>query len=367
MENIEHSVPLSYFNKGREFVEKILFEAFLKKGEQNDTTTVVDQNERYIASYSMIFIAVVVNLMGAYISTIYRKKHQKEMIMTREELLKLPLFLSCSLFGIFLFLNLISLEYITLAIRLYTLVYGFVSLGSVISIAADYLWPKKTSPNLEFKLNLSEGENEYFSLTLSYSDMLSYVMSAAIVIAYYLKKSWILNNIVAASFTLTLLESLTLDKFLHSFILFVGLFVYDVFWVFGTNVMLTVAKNIDAPLMFRFPYSVLLPEAKIQYAGLGLGDVAVPGLFLVFLLRFDLSKKKIDYHYFGTGMFCYVAALILCTIAVDYTGRGQPAFFYIVPFFFLGTILTTLAKGEMSQLLKFDASKINKETEDKSE
>jgi len=31
------------------------------------------------------------------------------------------------------------------------------------------------------------------------------------------------------------------------------LFVYDIFFVFGTDVMVTVAKNIDAPIKLQFP------------------------------------------------------------------------------------------------------------------
>jgi minor histocompatibility antigen H13 len=34
-----------------------------------------------------------------------------------------------------------------------------------------------------------------------------------------------------------------------------GLFFYDIFWVYGTDVMLTVAKSIDAPIKLMFPYN----------------------------------------------------------------------------------------------------------------
>jgi len=32
-----------------------------------------------------------------------------------------------------------------------------------------------------------------------------------------------------------------------------GLFVYDVFWVFGTDVMVSVATKFDAPIKLIFP------------------------------------------------------------------------------------------------------------------
>lgn len=38
--------------------------------------------------------------------------------------------------------------------------------------------------------------------------------------------------------------------------LLAGLFIYDIFWVFATDVMTTVAKGIDAPLLLQFPQDI---------------------------------------------------------------------------------------------------------------
>lgn len=38
--------------------------------------------------------------------------------------------------------------------------------------------------------------------------------------------------------------------------LLAGLFIYDVFWVFATDVMTTVARGIDAPLLLQFPQDI---------------------------------------------------------------------------------------------------------------
>jgi Signal peptide peptidase len=35
-------------------------------------------------------------------------------------------------------------------------------------------------------------------------------------------------------------------------IMLVGLFFYDIFWVFGTDVMVTVAKSFDGPIKVNF-------------------------------------------------------------------------------------------------------------------
>ena len=60
--------------------------------------------------------------------------------------------------------------------------------------------------------------------------------------------------------------------------------------------MLTVAKNIDAPIKLQFPRD--LSQTPKQYSILGLGDIVIPGIFMSMCLRFDVLKclnlKKLD-------------------------------------------------------------------------
>ncbi len=64
-----------------------------------------------------------------------------------------------------------------------------------------------------------------------------------------------------------------------------GLFFYDIFWVFCTPVMVSVAKNFDAPIKLLFPRSALKAGVPANFAMLGLGDIVIPGLFVALLLR----------------------------------------------------------------------------------
>lgn len=79
-----------------------------------------------------------------------------------------------------------------------------------------------------------------------------------------------------------------IGNFKNGIMLLVLLFFYDIFFVFGTDVMLTVAKGIDAPIKLKFPkdYSKTPP----QYSILGLGDIVIPGIFVSLCLRFDFLK-----------------------------------------------------------------------------
>lgn len=56
-----------------------------------------------------------------------------------------------------------------------------------------------------------------------------------------------------------------------------GLFVYDVFWVFGTDVMVTVARSFDVPIKLLFPRALATADTDAQLSMLGLGDIVIPG------------------------------------------------------------------------------------------
>ena len=79
-----------------------------------------------------------------------------------------------------------------------------------------------------------------------------------------------------------------IGNFKNGFMLLTLLFFYDIFFVFGTDVMLTVAKGINAPIKLMFPKDYSLE--KPQYSILGLGDIVIPGIFVSLCLRFDFLK-----------------------------------------------------------------------------
>ena len=55
-----------------------------------------------------------------------------------------------------------------------------------------------------------------------------------------------------------------------------GLFFYDIFWVFKTDVMVSVAKGLDSPIKLKFPKDNTVTTFSI----LGLGDIIVPGIYV---------------------------------------------------------------------------------------
>ena len=159
------------------------------------------------------------------------------------------------------------------------------------------------------------------------------------------------------------------------------LFFYDIFFVFGTDVMLTVAKGINAPIKLMFPkdYS----GEKPQYSILGLGDIVIPGIFVSLCLRFDVLKtinkeKLVDMieaeskgedvsvikylmnqaitapkSYFTAVNVGYLFAIVATIVVMLVFDHGQPALLYLVPGCILFVIFTALRKGEFNELWEF--------------
>ena len=83
---------------------------------------------------------------------------------------------------------------------------------------------------------------------------MSFVICAIPVVAYYITKYWALNNVYGILFSIFAIRSINISSFKVGFILLWLLFFYDIFWVYGTDVMVSVAKNLDIPIKLLFPY-----------------------------------------------------------------------------------------------------------------
>ncbi len=73
------------------------------------------------------------------------------------------------------------------------------------------------------------------------------------------------------------------SNFKTVFLLLWLLFFYDIFWVFKSDLMVTVAKNFDVPIKLFLPYG---DKKSI----LGLGDMVLPGILVALALKFDVDR-----------------------------------------------------------------------------
>lgn len=179
---------------------------------------------------------------------------------------------------------------------------------------------------------------------------LSWAVALGTVGAYGATKHWLLNNLIATCLAATALDIVSAGSFATAAVLLVGLFFYDIYFVFGTDVMVTVAKGIQGPVTLRFPRAQ-------GYSMLGLGDVFVPGIFVSLLLRFDAKNagytRRFPKPFFRGAMLSYAAGLGVNYYVLYAYDTAQPALLYLVPAT-LGVALATAAcKGQLNRLLAY--------------
>ena len=210
-----------------------------------------------------------------------------------------------------------------------------------------------------------------------------------------MKKNWILNNILGMAFSVFGIENLTLGEYKVGLILLSLLFFYDIFWVFYTPVMVSVAKKIEGPVKLMFPK---LKEAIEQmrkekgedneYAGkpydpreynmIGLGDIVIPGIYVALMLRFDIylykkAKKDIakfgfkNMKYFLVTFIFYNLGIVITLCSMYFFNHAQPALLYLVPCTLISSSFTALINGDIKTLWKFNEEKINEEEDDDDE
>ena len=128
------------------------------------------------------------------------------------------------------------------------------------------------------------------NLQLGTHSLASFVLALAAVLYYNLvAKPWWLTNILGYSFTYTALQFMSPATFWTGTLILSALFCYDIYFVFFTPMMVTVATKIDIPAKMLFPRPADPDQDPARsLAMLGLGDIVLPGIVIGMALRFDL-------------------------------------------------------------------------------
>ncbi|XP_035236549.1 minor histocompatibility antigen H13 isoform X2 [Anguilla anguilla] len=316
-----------------------------------------------LAYGSLVFMALLPIFFGALRSVSCSKsKNSSDMpeTITSRDAARFPIIASCTLFGLYLFFKIFSQEYINLLLSMYFFVLGILALSHTISPFMNRAFPANL-PNKQYQLlftqDAGETKEEIVNYEFDTKDLVCLVMSSVVGVWYILKKHWIANNLFGLAFALNGVELLHLNNVSTGCILLGGLFVYDVFWVFGTNVMVTVAKSFEAPIKLVFPQDLLERGlGASNFAMLGLGDIVIPGIFIALLLRFDVSLKKNTRTYFYTSFLAYIFGLGLTIFVMHTFKHAQPALLYLVPVCIGFPVLVALFKGELTEMFSYESS-----------
>ncbi|KAF4981783.1 hypothetical protein FDECE_17631 [Fusarium decemcellulare] len=127
---------------------------------------------------------------------------------------------------------------------------------------------------------------------IKFAHMAAMLMALATALIYSSTTSPLLANTLGYGMCYGSFLLLSPTDFLTSTLVLVGLFFYDIFMVFYTPYMITVATKLDVPIKLTF-------EAAERKSILGLGDIVIPGMVMALALRFDLwlhYVRKIKYE-----------------------------------------------------------------------
>jgi minor histocompatibility antigen H13 len=245
-------------------------------------------------------------------------------------------------------------------------------------------------------------------------DILSLAISTALVGWHaFISKPWYLTNFMGFSFCYGSLQFMTPTTGWTGTLLLGALFLYDIYFVFFTPMMVTVATKLDVPIKLLFPkpdgctFPMGAPEGspaleeyakclakKRTMAMLGLGDIVVPGMILAFALRFDLylhylrqgktaneddkpaylnakgswgerfwtswklwtkdlRAKSFEKTYFYATIAGYLAGMIVTVVVMQVAQHAQPALLYLVPGVLGSFWGTALIKGDLKTLWNY--------------
>jgi len=294
--------------------------------------------------------------IGSYLSLTQKATES----MSTKDAYLFPFIGSGVLFGLYILFRVFHKDYINLLLSGYFLLFGIFALGSTLRI-----WRPQVKKNnlMTITIPFLKKDNVIKFDTI---DIVITLISIAVGAWYIYTKHWIANNILGLAFSIQGITLLALGSYKVGCILLSGLFFYDIFWVFGTEVMVTVARSFDAPVKLLFPKNIFSEE--FQFSMLGLGDIVIPGIFIALLLRFDSKhsqkiKKSFRPTFFTTTFIGYILGLVTTIVVMHTFQAAQPALLYLVPFCIGTSLLTAVTKGQLGTLLSY--SEEQKKTENK--
>ena len=240
----------------------------------------------------------------------------------------------------------------------------------------------------------------------------------------FIDKPWWLTNFLGFSFCYGSLQFMSPTAFTTGALILGALFLYDIYFVFYTPLMVTVATKLDVPIKLMIPRPPR-PDEKpdtVSLAMLGLGDIVIPGMMIGLALRFDLylyyKRKGIQkaraegkgntfvkpryqaatgswgekfwarstppgkleleppYHdarsfpkpYFTASLIGYIAGMITTLGIMQVFGHAQPALLYLVPGVVGSLFGTALFKGDLGEMVAFsDTDETDDDDEKKKE
>ncbi|KAF2083159.1 peptidase A22B, signal peptide peptidase, partial [Saccharata proteae CBS 121410] len=291
---------------------------------------------------------------------------------------------------------------------------GFLSALPLPGAVRDALWMIRGLPKQKWTVKAYLHRIAAFRTRIGLHGILGLGLGTAAVLYFnFVDKPWFLTNLMGFAFSYIALQLMSPTTFATGSLLLSALFFYDIYMVFFTPMMVTVAKSLDIPIKLMFPRPDIpgatpdLPSIK-QHAMLGLGDVVIPGIMIGLALRFDLylfylrkqkkqpvsddSKTRLEIvkapylpvsriwadklwtrtsaasfpkPYFTASMVGYVFGMVVTLLVMRFMDHAQPALLYLVPGVLISLWSTALVRGELRDMWDFSEASDEEDDGDK--
>lgn len=192
--------------------------------------------------------------------------------------------------------------------------------------------------------------NREFPVHLTSHKIIAYLISATVSFLYIKNGHWSLNNIIAIGIAINTIANVRISKFSTAVVLLLLLVIYDVVWVFCSDVMMVVAQYLDVPI------KLILPVASNRLTHIGLGDIIIPGLLACLALKFDVDvsykkfgeiNSKISTPSFYGVLGGYAVGIVSAFIGMSMMNQAQPALLYLVPMCTLGLLYALFIENRL--------------------
>ncbi|KAL4794920.1 signal peptide peptidase-domain-containing protein [Aspergillus venezuelensis] len=299
---------------------------------------------------------------------------------------------------------------------------GFLGSIQLPGFVLSALWTFRTVLYWRAKLRIHIHRVVNLECPLGALDILSVLLSLPAVGYFtFYSKPWWLTNFLGFSFCYGTLQLMSPSTFVTGSLILSSLFFYDIYFVYFTPLMVTVAKKLDVPIKLLFPRPPAPSEAPdaVSLAMLGLGDIIVPGMMVGLALRFDLylyyklkgtvkaraegegsglvkpvyqtatggwgerfwapsarpseTELKPPYSdarsfpktYFKASIVGYTAGMITTLVVMQIFDHPQPALLYLVPGVLISLWGTALVKGQIRDMWEFSDAEEEEEEPNK--
>ena len=282
------------------------------------------------------------------------------------------------------------------------------------SYMTDEIWRLRELFSCELKLRIFVHRYVRSSMKVSFYQLISFVLAIILELYFnFISKPWWLTNIFGFGFAYSALQIVSPTTVSTGVLILVALFFYDIYFVFYTPIMVTVATQLDIPAKLMFPRPRFPGESEKSnpMSMLGLGDVVLPGVMVCFALRFDLylhylrqqvrpptkqngsmkpkgeladgaeivkakwipvaggwgeafwtlpkswqTEKVVTFPkpYFEATLGGYVGGLVVTILVLQVFGHAQPALLYLVPGVCLPLLFLAYLKRDLETLWTYD-------------